>query len=454
MVDAASSGPPEQRAGSYVLEGELARGGFGAVHRARHAVTGQPAAVKVLHAGLDADRTAVPRFVREVAALLSLSHPGIVEVFEHGCLDEGRPYFAMELLSGVTLAEHLAARGRLSPGEAIDILDPLASALAAAHARSIVHRDLKPSNVFLAEGRARGRVVLLDFGVARLRDGLDPTLTSTRDALGTVAFMAPEQLLGARVDARADVYALGALAYRMLTGEPPFAAAGARQIRAIREHAHPAPPSTRAPIDPALDGPILRALARDADARTATPIAFVEALRGASSARGDAGPGEGGLHTVAVHLEARPIGETDDEALLDELEAALPVASAPFIAAGLVIVAETAEQMLMVDPRGEGGPEARRRIVRAALDAHRRFLAGPGKAGRVSLGIAIHAGRLHASAEGTLLPGGLCDPATWVPAAPRGVVASEEVLAGLDEHAGAPIAPGTPGAPGFRHVPG
>src|SRR6185369_11131198 len=136
---------------------------------------------------------------------------------------------------------------RLDPGEVLAILGPICGALAATHARGIVHRDVKPSNVFLA-GR---RVVLLDFGVAKLLD-VGGTLTITGDLVGTLACMSPEQILSRPVDPRTDVYALGVLAYRMLAGSPPFAAKNPIALQQQHLYAAPRPPSAVAPIDPAL----------------------------------------------------------------------------------------------------------------------------------------------------------------------------------------------------------
>jgi hypothetical protein len=434
----------DPRAGSYLLERELARGGFGVVHRGRHAESGRPAAIKVLHVGKAGDAGAVTRFEREAELVLALAHPNVVEIFEHGRLDDGRPWFAMELLSGVPLSEHLEARGRLSFDDALAILDPLARALDEAHARGIVHRDVKPSNVFLAEGRPKGRVVLLDFGVAKLRDGLHATLTGSRDALGTLAFMAPEQFLGSKVDARADVYALGALAYRMLTGQAPFAESGFRILRQIRERAHATKPSSRAPIDPALDAPILRALEREVDERFPSAGAFVASLRGAASPslRAALGVEPAPRRSLAVHLELRALGD-EDEARLAELESALPLATTELGAAGMVVVQETSTRALLVDPE-EASPERRRRVLDAASEAFARVAAGPAKRGRIALGLAVHEGELLLGAEGTLLGGGLLDLASWVPAAPAGVIASSALVEDREPRADPVL-----GAPGF-----
>src|SRR5262249_7500245 len=134
--------------GEYVIDDLLASGGFGVVYRATHAERGKRAAIKVLHAELTAHPEVVARFQREIEAIERIIHPNGVEILGHGSLDDGTPYFVMELLSGVTLGQHLVARGRLSPEEVLAILEPLTSALEAAHAQAIVHRDIKASNVF------------------------------------------------------------------------------------------------------------------------------------------------------------------------------------------------------------------------------------------------------------------------------------------------------------------
>ncbi|MEZ4314759.1 MAG: protein kinase [Polyangiaceae bacterium] len=272
-------------AGSYLLGEEIARGGYGTVHRARHADTGLPAAVKLLHADLFEDPDAAPRFEREASVVLALSHPGIVRTHSWGRTADGRPYLVMELLQGESLADRLRARGRLPIEEALAILDPLASALAAVHAAGIVHRDIKPPNIFLAEDRPEGSVVLLDFGLAKLLATEGPALTSSRVALGTIPYMAPEQVRCEPLDPRTDVYALAAVTYTMLTGSPPFGARPTGVLRQIHARARPPLPSEQAPLDSALDAPLLAALSRDPEARPPSAAAFIASLRGALAGR-------------------------------------------------------------------------------------------------------------------------------------------------------------------------
>ncbi|APR85163.1 Serine/threonine protein kinase [Minicystis rosea] len=436
--------PHPLRAGSHILEEELARGGFGVVYRARHAHTAAPAAVKVLHAS---DRIAVARFAREIEIVLALAHPHVCAIIEHGLLDDGRPHYAMELLSGATLAEHLAARGRLPVEEAIAILTPIASALDAAHERGIVHRDLKPSNVFLADERAMGRVVLLDFGVAKLRDA-STALTGSRDTVGTILYMAPEQLAGRRVDARADVYALGALAYALLTGRPPFGGSAGPVLRQIHGSARPTAPSTAAPLDPNLDGPILRALDRDPQARFASAGAFVSALREAAAGLAEPVLPEGSIAraAIAVYAEVRAnhAGGELDEPTLAALESALPIVSSALSDEGLDVVLESASRLLLLGLSSNDSASVRR-ILDAAVRAHHRFVTE--SSGAVTLGIVVHAGVIPVSPEGTLLDGGLLHLASWAPPSPSGVIVSDAVRAGL----GMTFDP-VPGAPAYSFL--
>ena len=212
---------PGTQIGEYVVERRVARGGMGAIYAARHPVLGRPAAIKVIHAELTGDRSLLERFVREAQAVNLIRHPNIVDVFSIGALPDGRAYFVMDWLDGISLAGRLKQDGRIPLPEAAWILDQTAEALAAAHAAGIVHRDLKPPNIFLARQGGTTRVVVLDFGIAKL-SGLAREHTSTGVLMGTPAYLAPEQARTSQVDHRADVYALGVVAFETLAGARPF----------------------------------------------------------------------------------------------------------------------------------------------------------------------------------------------------------------------------------------
>ena len=250
-------------AGDYVIEGHIDRGGCGVVYAAWHRASRAPVAVKVLHSTLASSPRMVKRFIREVEVVKQLEHPGIVAIHGIGELADGRPFHVMERLEGMTLEALLRAEGRMSPGQALALLEPVCVALDAAHGAGIVHRDVKASNIFVVTGPPRA-VKLLDFGIAKL---ITPDwtgwLTTAGRAPGTLTIMAPEQILGGAIDRRVDVYALGVLLHRLLTGVLPFYSTDATEL--ARQHLEEPPPrpSQRAPLAPALDAVVLRCLEKD-----------------------------------------------------------------------------------------------------------------------------------------------------------------------------------------------
>jgi serine/threonine protein kinase len=209
--------------GRYQILAPLAEGGMGAVYRAKRLLLGDEVAIKIIRA----DQTGPgprERFMRESRACARLRHPNIVSILDFNVDPQDRPYLVMELLDGPSLKEEIAARGRLSVEDVQRIVPPIGAALQLAHARGIVHRDLKPANI-VAHDFAPGERVwkLVDFGLANLRESADETrLTAAYQFVGTVAYASPEQMTGGMVDARSDVYSLGAVIFEMLTGRVPF----------------------------------------------------------------------------------------------------------------------------------------------------------------------------------------------------------------------------------------
>lgn len=264
------------RVGDYEVVREIGRGGFGRVYEVVHGALGKRAAAKVLNAERAARPEVIQRFLQEARAGAKLEHPGIVEVFAYGRLDDGRPYFVMELLDGRSLAELLDERGRLELAEAVPILRDVAAALDAAHAHGIAHRDLKPANVFLED---TGRTRLLDFGVAKLLNGSGADATDDSAIIGTPHYMSPEQSRGRPIDTRADLYALGVLCFRMLTGKHPFE--GEDAVGVLVQHAaHPAPkPSAVLPsLSTEVDRTVLAMLEKDPAKRPTSAKSAIEAL--------------------------------------------------------------------------------------------------------------------------------------------------------------------------------
>jgi serine/threonine-protein kinase len=280
-----------QRIGSYEVRGTLGAGSMGTVYLAEHTVIGRKAAIKVLKEEVAGDEQLVARFVNEARAANAVGHPGIVDVLDVGTLPGGLPYLVMEYLPGQTLAKRLADAGRLPVAEAVDIACQTAAAVGAAHDKGIVHRDLKPENIFLVDPaldpEGRMRVKVLDFSVAKLRgDVLKASLrTAAGSLLGTPAYMSPEQCRGLpeAVDHRSDVYSLGIILYEMLCGVPPFVSAGLGDLIIMQVAEAPVRPSARNPEVPAsVEDAILRALAKQPEARFATMLELRRTLGDAS----------------------------------------------------------------------------------------------------------------------------------------------------------------------------
>lgn len=255
-------------AGRYRLERVLGTGGMGAVFAATHVVTDGQVALKLLHPWVAAMAPgAKERLLEEARAITRVRHPAVVQVFDAGVTEDGAPFLVMELLDGETLAQALA-RGALRQGELLDVVLDVLDVLSLAHAAGIIHRDIKPENVFVQwrDGRAVGR--LLDFGIARRSDRDVQNLTQVGAMLGTPFYMSPEQLLGEPLDGRADLYAVGTLLYRALSGRLPYASS---QLTALlREVVSREPDSlavVRPDLPPALVALVDRALRRDRDAR-------------------------------------------------------------------------------------------------------------------------------------------------------------------------------------------
>ena len=282
--------------GGYALEAELGRGAAGVVYRARDPRSGRPVALKLLTGG---SRTALRRFQTEAHALQRLDHQHLVRVLDSG-EDAGRPFLVMELVDGSSLAARVGQGGPLAPREAATIARDLARALEHAHARGVIHRDIKPANVLLdRSGRAR----LGDFGLARELDGLASRVTMEGAVLGTPGYLPPEQVRGEldRIDARADVYALGATLFALLTGEAPFAAEAVGDVleQTVRARA-PAPSERRAAVDPGLDAIVLRCLEKSPERRYSSATALAADLerwlRGERPAALQGGSSHGRLH--------------------------------------------------------------------------------------------------------------------------------------------------------------
>ena len=414
---------PGDRAGDYVIDAYLAKGGCGAVYRAHHRIAYHPAAVKVLHGMLATSPRMVERFVREVEVVNLLQHPGIVQIFDIGTLDDGRPFYAMELLRGPTLDAMLAPGQRLSPEDALEILEPLCSALGAAHAAGVVHRDVKPSNVAVDRGPPL-RVKLLDFGIAKLTtpEMSASGLTSAGRMIGTPTIMAPEQILGANVDARADVYALGVLLYRMLVGRLPFEAIDSAELS--RQHLEvPAPrPSLRGPVSPALDAVVLRALEKLPDHRFDSAFTFLDALELAAGRAPVPSLRDVVVDAAGILLDVRVRcrdDEVDDEVVAD-LGRVLDLAEGLLRAGGFSVASATGNQILAVLPLPEGD-DARREAHRGAINLatliHRAIVARAFPDPRIHPNVCVHidGAVVHSGERRSIVGGAIACVSAWAP---------------------------------------
>ncbi|WP_437581127.1 serine/threonine-protein kinase [Sorangium sp. So ce887] len=280
-------------AGAYRIIRLLGEGGMGRVYETHHTrIPGKRFALKTLHPDLAQHATVLARFQREAEAAASVRSPHIVEIFDVNRLDDGRPCIVAEYLDGQGLGELLAASGgRLPVGAAVRIAREVCDGIAAAHAAGVVHRDIKPENIFLTGDPACPTVKVLDFGISKT--SAPSALTRTGMVLGTPAYMAPEQAKGDEIDARADIYAVGAVLYHALTGQRPFERSDpTAMLLAVMTEEPPGLRTLNPEIPPALELVVQRAMAKEKEARHASMselagalAPFEEATGGPSSAR-------------------------------------------------------------------------------------------------------------------------------------------------------------------------
>lgn len=231
--------------GRYRIDARIAAGGMATVYRTVDTRLDRVLALKVMHPALAADAAFVDRFIREAKSVARLAHPNVVAVFDQGT-DGPYTYLAMEYVSGCTLRDVLRERGALQPRAALDILEPVLAALGAAHRAGFVHRDMKPENVLIGDD---GRVKVADFGLVR---SVDQATNTTGSILGTVSYLAPEQIENGVTDTRVDVYACGVVLYEMLTGSKPHT--GGTPAQVLYQHLNEDVPPRRPP-SPGSPGP-------------------------------------------------------------------------------------------------------------------------------------------------------------------------------------------------------
>ncbi|MCZ6779348.1 MAG: protein kinase [Acidobacteria bacterium] len=231
---------PGTHIGPYEILGVLGRGGMGVVYKARDAALDRYVAVKTLLPALAGERDARERFLREARSAAALNHPNLAQIYSIGD-EQGTPYFAMEFIEGETLEKRLERRGRLRPLEAVRLIRQVATGLQEAHRIQLIHRDIKPSNLILARD---GTLKITDFGLAKRAAGnASLQITQTGEAIGSPQYMSPEQVRGAEVDHRCDIYSLGATFFHLITGRPPFQ--GTNPVEVAMKHLQETVPSPR-----------------------------------------------------------------------------------------------------------------------------------------------------------------------------------------------------------------
>jgi len=273
-----------QRLGQYVLDELIGEGGMGVVYKAQHALLRRPTAIKLLLAGSSGPEL-LQRFEREVQLTAMLTHPNTVNVYDYGHTADGTFYYAMEYLDGINLEQLVEAFGPQDPERVVHILGQVAGSLSEAHAVGLVHRDIKPANVILCNRRALPDVVkVVDFGLvkdSRQRGHGEPSLTSVNAIIGTPLYLPPEGVLAPnKVDARSDLYSLGAVGYYLLTGQPVFTGASVIDICVQHVNVAPVAPSLRSGrnIPEPLEAFILRCLAKQPEQRPQSAEQFLDEL--------------------------------------------------------------------------------------------------------------------------------------------------------------------------------
>jgi tRNA A-37 threonylcarbamoyl transferase component Bud32 len=430
--------------GNYIVDELRSRGGFATVYRATHALLGRIAALKVLHKSLVSSETMIKRFRQEAQAVNLIRHPNIVDIYEFGELPDGRPYFVMEWLDGQDLEHELRTRGPMSPAEALELMEDLGAALAAAHKVGVVHRDVKASNVVLVPGGVSYHLKLVDFGIAKLVDrgsaGSELTVTGMR--LGTPWNMAPEQILGQGVDARTDIYALGVLLFQILTGQLPFRSSTPLEVEEMHLKAPPPKASDRVAVPSTLDRVIERCLQKKPEQRYATVDALLRDLREAvapSRSRGQADASK--ALGVGLYFEVRLSANVEDveDRVLDDLEAVIASARTLGAEANLHLALDSANALLFVEQlpwERAAAVEVRARIVSLSLALAAALASRANATPEVSFALSLNVGsvvvRNDEQAAMRLVGGDLLAVGDWAVNRPANMVsASREVVADL-----------------------
>src|SRR6478735_2434812 len=297
----------------YRIERSLGRGGMGVLHLAIEPGLERRVALKLIAPEAAADEVFARRFAEESRIAASIEHPNVVPIYAAG-EESGVPFIAMRYVSGADLAKRLNREGRLDPATAVELIAQIGNGLDAIHAAGLVHRDVKPANVLLSDGEGVGHAYITDFGVAR-NVATESGLTQTGRFVGTLDYVAPEQISGGEIDARVDVYALGCLLFKLLTGEVPFPKDGdAARLFAHLNDPPPAPSLYVPEVSMALDDVVIRAMSKSPDDRYPSAgdlgRAAQAALRGEQPAAPERTVATGAAATRSAETISAKAGET------------------------------------------------------------------------------------------------------------------------------------------------
>jgi serine/threonine protein kinase len=344
----------------YRVEQRLGRGGMGILYLAHEPGLERRVALKLIAPEAAADEVFAKRFSEESRIAASIEHPNVVPIYAAG-EEDGVPFIAMRYVAGADLAKRLAREGRLEPAVAVGLIAQIGNGLDAIHAAGLIHRDVKPANVLLGGGEGAEHAYITDFGVAR-NVATESGLTQTGRFVGTLDYVAPEQISGTEIDARVDVYALGCLLFKLLTGEVPFPKDGdAARLFAHLNDPPPAPSLYVPEVSMALDDVVIRAMSKTPDDRYPSAgdlgRAAQAALRGERTTAPERTVATGAAETISVEPEETKAGTVETR----RLDPSTPIRrnrGLVLVGVALAVVAIVVAAIALTGGGGDGDPSA------------------------------------------------------------------------------------------------
>lgn len=451
--------PPGFQIASFHIVEAIGHGGSSIVYTAENRDTGEIVALKVLKRGLASSTRQVRRLVQEARAVQRIKNPAITNIYDVGNLEDGRPYLVMELIDGISLDELLTMRGRLPLDEAIELLAPICMALEQAHKAGIVHRDIKAKNVMLVlTDDDRREVKLLDFGIAKLLDvdASDAIQTSAGVVLGSLHAIAPEQIQKRPIDGRTDIYALGVLLYKILTGYHPFRSNNDVALLQMHLHAEPPPVSSAAPAPTSVDTVIAKAMAKDPDRRYQSASAFLAALRAAVT-QSDGVEQQSEAWAIYVRGCYPTELELSDELLYSLLDV-VDISAFELQSAGLQLLFQT-DHSLLAAVADQGDDRSREHLFELASRLYDTLQQRTGADDTVHVAIGVHrdkAATREFGKDSEITGGAIANIQRWAaPSPPPGVYVTRKAISSAEAgvHDSPDTGPSDPGDTGEHGDP-